>query len=80
MSVYMVREALVKEKPKYMKQQTLQDMFRRITNKNAQQHRSSIQNPLPSTSSAPDITDDDPDVPQDNPDSPDVDLPDITQL
>ncbi|KAG7157696.1 Jerky protein-like 43 [Homarus americanus] len=56
MAVYLIQSKLNKEKPKYMKQATLQEWFKKMANKNSEEH-SSIANPLASTSSAPDVPD-----------------------
>ncbi|KAG7168483.1 putative Jerky protein-like 69 [Homarus americanus] len=57
-AVSLIQSKLNKEKPKYMKQVTLQEWFKKMANKNSEEH-SSIANPLASTSSAlavPDVT------------------------
>ena len=58
MNVYLLQDQLIKERPKYVKQLTLHDIFKEIAWKHAEQEAaemSTLDNPLPSTSSQPDV-------------------------
>ncbi|XP_064420150.1 tigger transposable element-derived protein 2-like [Latimeria chalumnae] len=74
MNIYLLQDKLITERPKYMKQVWLQDMFKKITKKNAAQ-LSTVENPVASTSAAPDVpasTSAAPDVPASTSPAPDV--------
>uniref|UniRef100_A0A8C3F5U8 HTH CENPB-type domain-containing protein n=1 Tax=Chrysemys picta bellii TaxID=8478 RepID=A0A8C3F5U8_CHRPI len=53
MSLYMIREKLIKEKTKYMRQAQLEDWLK-VDKRNVEQH-STVRSPVASTSSTPDI-------------------------
>ena len=58
MNVHLLQDKLIKERPKYMKQLTLPDMFKKIARKHAEQEAAKVftlDNSLPSTSSQPDV-------------------------
>uniref|UniRef100_A0A8C3FKC6 HTH CENPB-type domain-containing protein n=1 Tax=Chrysemys picta bellii TaxID=8478 RepID=A0A8C3FKC6_CHRPI len=53
MSLYMIQEKLIKEKPKYMRQAKLEDWLK-VVKRSGEQH-STVKNPVASTSSTPNI-------------------------
>ncbi|KAG7174714.1 Jerky protein-like 11, partial [Homarus americanus] len=51
MNVFLLQDKLIRERPKYMKQQTLHDIFKKIARKQEEATAvSTLDNPLPSTS------------------------------
>nr|XP_053629141.1 TBC1 domain family member 4-like [Cherax quadricarinatus] len=54
MNVYMLQDKLIKERPKYMKQLSLKDMFKKIAEKHATEE-SPLENLVPSISAQPDV-------------------------
>ena len=58
MNVYLLQDKPIKERPKYMKQLTMHDIFKEIARKHEEQEAaemSTLDNSLPSTSSQPDV-------------------------
>lgn len=60
MNVYLLQDKLIRERPKYMKQQTLHDIFKKLARKQEVKEQeaaevSTFDNPLPATSSQPDV-------------------------
>ena len=56
MNIYLLQDKLIQERPKLVKQQTLDDVFKKITNEQKKTAMvSTLDNPRPSTSNQPDI-------------------------
>ena len=77
MNIYMLQDKVIKERPRHMKQLSLQNIFKRIAKKHRTEE-SSIKNPVPSTSAHPNVLPLSPSVSDLSPPSPSPLIPDIS--